>query len=157
MGAQTALANTIPNCLVDAEGSRQVWQGYNLLMQMQEQGSLREYVVVALGTNGNVNAPDKIEQIIADIQPGTRLIFVTPYDGRANSTWYSYITAEYMRTLPERYPFVTVADWVAVIEPSAYLLGSDKIHIGGQPTAIEMYVNCIIDAIAVAAGKPAKS
>jgi len=156
MGARKDLTDKISNCFVDAEGSRQIWQGYDLLMEMQKEDRLREYIVVALGTNGNANAPEKIEQIIADIRPGHRLIFVTPYDGRANPGWHSYKTAEYMRTLPEKYPFVTVADWAEVIVPHAYLLGSDKIHIGGQQTAIDLYTSCIIDAIGVAAGKPAK-
>ena len=156
MGARKNLIATIPDCVVDAEGSRQIWQGYDLLMDLQKQGSLREYVVIALGTNGNKNSLDKIEQIIADISPGHRLVFVTPYDGRATPTWSSYKSAEYIRGLPEKYGFVTVADWAETIKPDAYLLGSDKVHIGGQPTAIDMYTNCIIDALGAAAGKPAK-
>jgi len=156
LGARTNLTNTIPDCTVDATGSRQIWQGYNLLMDLQRRGRVPEYVVIALGTNGNANAPAKIEQIIADVQSGTRLIFMTPFDGRANSTWHSYRTMEYMRTLPEIYPFVTIADWAAIIEPESRLLGSDRIHIGGNRTAINMYTNCIIDAINTASGKPAK-
>jgi hypothetical protein len=156
MGARRDLIDKIPNCYVDAEGNRQIWQGYNLIMDLQKQDRLREYIVVALGTNGNTNAPDKIEQIIADVMPGHRLVFVTPYDGRATPSWSSYKTAEYMRTLPDKYPFVTVADWVEVITPQARLLGSDKVHISGSQTAIDLYTGCIIDALGVAAGKPAK-
>jgi len=156
LGARKNLTDTIPDCYVDAEGSRQVGQGYNLLMQLQSQDRLREYVVVALGTNGNANSPGKIDQIIADIQPGHRLVFVTPYDGRATPTWHSYKTAEYIRTLPEKHPFVTVADWAETIAQNASLLGSDKVHIGGQKAAVELYTNCIIEALNVASGKPAK-
>ena len=156
LGARRNLTETIPNCTVDAEQSRQIWQGYNLLMKMQESNRLREYIVIALGTNGNQNSPDKLEQLIADIRPGCRLILVTPYDGRATPQWSSYITAEYMRTLPEKYPFVTVADWAEVITPNAQLLGADKVHISGSKTAVDLYTNCIIDALSVAAGKPAK-
>ena len=156
MGARRDLADAIPDCHVDVEGSRQIWQGYNILMSLQEQGRLREYVVVALGTNGNANAFDMIEQIIADVSPGHRLVFVTPYDGRATPSWFSSRAAEYMRTLPGVYSFVTVADWAETILPHARLLGSDKVHISGSPAAVELYVNCIIDALAVAAGRPAK-
>jgi len=156
LGARKNLMDTIPDCYVDAEGSRQVGQGYNLLMQLQSQDRLREYVVVALGTNGNANSPGKIDQIIADILPGHRLVFVTPYDGRATPTWHSYKTAEYIRTLPEKYPFVTVADWAETVTPNASLLGSDKVHIGGQRAAVDLYTNCIIEALNAASGKPAK-
>ena len=127
------------------------------MMSMQKKGLVREYIVIALGTNGNKNAQDKIEQIIADINPGHRIIFVTPYDGRATPKWYSYQTAEYIRTLPEKYSFVTVADWAEAIAPHANLLGSDKVHIGGQQTAIDIYTSCITDALSTAAEKPVKA
>ena len=156
LGARSALTNTIPNCYVDAQGSRNLSQGYNLLMQWQTADRLREYVVVALGTNADNNYIQRINQIIADIQPGTRLIFVTPYDGRWSSSWISYKTTQYLRSLSSTYSFVTVADWAAAIEPNANLLGADKLHIGGNSTLITMYVNCIVDAINVASQKPEK-
>ena len=61
-----------------------------------------------------------------------------------------------MRTLPGKYPFVTVADWAELIAAQASLLGSDKIHIGGVQAAVDLYTNCIIDAINAAASKSAK-
>ena len=63
---------------------------------------------------------------------------------------------EYMRTLPEKHPFVTIADWAYAIGQKSEVLGADKIHIGGNKEGIEIYVNCIIDAISEAGEKPAK-
>ena len=156
MGAAKSLRDSIPDCYVDAAGSRQIWQGYDILMDWQEEERLREYVVVALGTNQNSNALDSIDRIIEDLPPGHRLILVTPYDRKATEKRTIYKTAEYMRTLPELYPFVTVADWAAAIEPESHLLGSDSIHIGGNSTAIGIYTDCITDAIARASEKPYK-
>ena len=157
LGARKSLVASIPNCVADTEGSRQIWQGYDLIMQLQSQGTLREYVVVSLGTNQNKNAFEKIDQIIADIAPGHRLIFVTPYNGRyldQSNLWYK--TGVYMREQAEKYPFVTVADWAREIEKQPQLLGSDKIHVGGNETAISLYTNCVIDGINRAKDKPAK-
>jgi len=157
LGARKSLVESIPDCVADTEGSRQIWHGYDLIMELQTQGTLREYVVVSLGTNQNKNAFEKIDQIIADIAPGHRLIFVTPYNGRyldQSNLWYR--TGEYMREQAEKYPFVTVADWSREIEQQPQLLGSDKIHVGGNGTAISLYTNCVIDGLNRAKDKPAK-
>jgi hypothetical protein len=156
LGARRRLLADIPNSHVDAEGSRNLVEGYDIIMDLQRQNRLREYVVVSLGTNGHSSFATMIDRIVADINPGHRLIFVTPFNGRAVSTWSSYRTTGYMRSLPERFPFVTIADWNAAIAPNVHLMGSDQIHIGGNVQAIEIFVNCIINAIRIAGEKPAK-
>ncbi|MDR0448170.1 MAG: hypothetical protein LBH07_05835 [Treponema sp.] len=156
MGARRKMMETIPNCIINAEGSRQMAEGYKLLMQLQNNNSLREYVIIALGTNANSNAPGFIEKIITDIRPGHRLIFVTPFNAAMNSSWITYRIMQYIRTLPENYPFVTVADWAALVVNQPEIFGSDKVHIGGTPRAINLYVNMIIEAIDTAGIKPAK-
>jgi hypothetical protein len=151
-----ALLDTIPDSHVDANYSRQMAHGYEILMQWQREDRLREYVVIALGTNGNVNAQDMIEKIIDGLDPGHRLIFVTPYDGRGNPAWMSWVTAEYMRPLPDRYPFVTVADWADLIHPYRHLLQSDYVHMNGRETAINLYTTLIVESIFLASQKPPK-
>ncbi|MCL1813380.1 MAG: acyltransferase, partial [Treponema sp.] len=156
LGARKKLTESIPDCYVDAEGSRQMWQGYNLIMALQKNHSLREYVVVSLGTNQNINSLDYINKIIDDLQSGHRLIFVTPYNAAMNESWMTYKIMQYLRTLPDIHPFITVADWALQIDKQPQLLGSDKVHIGGNTTAINLYINCIINAINNAAAKPAR-
>jgi peptidoglycan/LPS O-acetylase OafA/YrhL len=156
LGARRNLSVSIANCHVDVEGSRQMYQGYYLMSALQNNDSLREYVVIALGTNQNVNSFNYIEQIISDLRPGHRLIFVTPYNGAMNESWITYKIMQYLRQLPALYPFVTVADWAELIGNQPMFLNADKIHIGGNTPAINLYTNCIIDAIGAAAAKPAK-
>ena len=156
LGARTALLDAVPGIAVDAEGSRQMWQGYEYIMELQEEGALQEYVVIALGTNGNENSFEYVDKIIADINPGHRLIFVAPYNGQGGERSVTYRTAVYIRGMPELYDFVTVADWSALILPDPEIIGFDRIHIGGNDTAIELFVNCIIDALQIAGTKPAK-
>lgn len=157
LGAGQYLRETIPDCFVNAQGSRRIFEGYDLLMRWQEEGSLREYVVVALGTNTNKNAYESIDRIIADIEPGHRLIFVTPYYGKQlNQKYIWYQTGVYMRKMQDSHPFVTVADWAALIEKQPKLLGADKAHIGGNEKAIRLFTGCIAAAIEEASKKPAK-
>jgi hypothetical protein len=156
LGAARKLSESIPNCYVDASGSRNMGQGYRLLMEMQNNGTLREYVVVALGTNQNPNSVSMIEKIIEDINPGHRLIFVTPYNGAMDETWNTYQIMQYIRTLPDKYSFITVADWAALIQMQPVFLGFDRIHIGGNTAAVNLYVDNIITAIVASIMKPEK-
>jgi len=154
LGARKTLIDTIPNCDVDAAGNRQIWQGHKLLLEMQEASNLAEYIVIALGTNANRNYAESIENIIADMRPGHRLIFVTPFNGKLAADSITNQSAQYIRTLPDIYPFVTVADW-AGIEGLKDIIRADYIHIAGNKAATTLYVNNIINAINEAALKPA--
>ena len=156
MGAAKSLRENIANCYVDAKGSRQLGAGYDIIMGWKRDDRLRKVLVVALGTNQNKDYAATIEKIINDVPSGCRIVFVTPYEKGASSGKTLTKIAGHMRTLPGKYSFVTVADWAAAIDPNANLLGSDKIHIGGNPRAIEIYTECISSAIATANAKPAK-
>ncbi|MCL2045383.1 MAG: acyltransferase [Oscillospiraceae bacterium] len=156
LGARNMLLESIADSYVDTEGSRQLGAGYNLMMELQNNGELREYVVIALGTNVNSAYETLITNIINDLNPGHRLVFVTPFDGRyLGSTSTSVKTAEYMRTLPDLYSFVTVADWHSLVSTQTSLLASDNVHMGGDSSR-RLLTNCIIEALEVAANKPAK-
>lgn len=157
LGARRQLIQKIPVCTVDARGSRSIEDGYRILMRMQQRGELKEYIVVALGANVTENVFKRINQLIANLEPGHRLIFVTPYNGRLmSSTSITQRTAEYMRTLPDKFPFVTVADWAAFIGTNKQLLGSDRLHIGGNGQAVRQYALLIMQALDEAKAKPAK-
>jgi len=125
-------------------------------VDLQKRGELREYVVIALGTNGTNNYESFFTQMIEDIEPGHRIIIVTPFDGRTNdNSRILNATAEWMRGLPAIYDFVTIADWNALISTQVNLLAGDKVHMGGQ-TSMDLYAGMVADAIRVASQGPAK-
>ncbi|MCL2343662.1 MAG: acyltransferase [Firmicutes bacterium] len=156
LGAQTALVKAIPDCSVDAQVSRATAAGIDVLADLQAKGELREYVVIALGTNGSSDYEKQLTQIIDLIEPGHRLVFVTPFDGRANeNAKLTNATAEWERTLPDQYDFVTIADWNALAGEHLDALAKDKVHMGGD-SARELYTGCVAAALNIAAGKPAK-
>lgn len=156
LGARKRLLESIPNSAVDAKGSRSLLDGYNLLMDMQKSESLGEYVVISLGTNGISDANLYIEKIIDELSPGHKLVFVTPFDGHWNETWKSYKTMQYLRTLKDKYPFVTITDWAEEISKQPQLLGADKTHIGGNSEAINLFINKIVEGLNEAASRRAK-
>lgn len=156
LGAQATLMKNIPDCYVDAGVSRQIKAGYDVLIDLQEKEELREYVVIALGTNGHHNFADLMTQIIDGLNSGHRLIFVTPFDGRANENANILNeTAEWLRDLPNQYDYITIADWHALISTQANLLAGDRVHLGG-PTSMSLYSDCIAEALIIASQKPMK-
>ncbi|GHU41904.1 acyltransferase [Clostridia bacterium] len=156
LGAQTTLKNTISDCYVDAKVSRSIDAGYQVMMDLQNSGELREYVVIALGTNGSNSYAKLLTKFIDSLEPGHKLIFVTPFDGRSNENAAAVTkTTDWVRNLPGQYPFVTVADWAKVISSQTNLLAGDKVHMGGQ-SAMNLYAQCVADAITAASGKPGK-
>ena len=156
MGAQGALVNTISNCIVDSEVSRQVRAGADLVTSKQNRGELREYVVIALGTNGTNNYARYFTDIIEALNPGHRLIIVTPFDGRSNNNARAVAnTAVWLRDLPGQYDFITIADWNAVISDQQSLLAGDRVHMGGQ-AGRALYAELIQEAIYTASRRPAK-
>ena len=156
LGAQATLVNTIPDCYVDATTNRTVSEGLGIVRGMQNRGELREYVVIALATNGTDQYERLLTQIIDAIEPGHRVIFVTPYDGRTNNNarWVNE-TAEWIRGLPAQYEFITVADWNELIGTQSNLLAGDRVHMGGIES-MRLYASMVAEAIAAASEKPVK-
>lgn len=156
LGARKKLKEIIADSYVDTKGNRSLLDGYNILMELQKSNNLGEYIVIALGTNGCDNWDLYIKKIIDELFPGHRLIFVTPYNGNWNETWKSYQTMQYLRDIKDKYYFVTVADWADKISKTPELLGSDKTHIGGNATAINMFVDTILEGMNDSAAKNVK-
>lgn len=153
VGAMDAIRSAIPYSHIDATVSRQIAAGGALMYEMQQNGQLSEYVVIALGTNFNRNYPAQLAAIAQSLNPGHRLIFVTPFSGRPGSS--SPQVAEFIRGLEEQYDFVTVADWHAAISEAPHLLSGDRIHMGGAESR-QLFASVIKEAVERASERPAK-
>ena len=124
------------------------------MTSLQNRGKLGEYVVIALGTNGTQDYAKYLTQIIDALEPGHRLIFVTPFDGRTNkNSKLVNMTAAWISELPNQYDFITIAEWHDLIKPHISLLAGDKVHMGG-PKSMKLYTDCIAKAISRASPKP---
>ena len=150
LGAADILRQTIGSIVVDAEVSRNMFSGAELITDYAQKGELGEYVVLALFTNPLNVMEDPTNDTIAAIPAGHKVIAVTPY-GKD----YMEKTAEMVRRLPQWYDFITVADWNAAIRDHRDLLAGDGIHMKGDDSK-QIYANLIAQAIEQASKKPAK-
>ena len=71
-------------------------------------------------------------KIIHDLEPGHKLILMTPYNAQADADWNSSKLAVLERRLPAKYKFITIADWgkIAAQHPEVFK-GIDGVHFGG--------------------------
>jgi len=156
LGAKEALTDTIDNCYVEAKVSQGISGGYDVFADLKNRGELREYIVIALGTNSSGKYEELLTKFINDTNPGHRLVFVTPYDGRFNQNSDTVAkTAAWERKLESRYDFITIADWNTVIAAQENLLSNDRVHLGGAASA-QLFADCVAQALANASLKPKK-
>lgn len=158
LGVRQAILDQINDSRVDAEGGRRMEQANEVMKSQQEKKLLREYVIIACGTNTFDDYEKRIEELIATLNPGHKLIFVTPYDGRADETWNSQKLANYEQTLPKKYPFVTLADWNTLASEHKEIFGeSDTTHFAGNLEGEKLYMDMLQKTLAEAKNKPAKT
>ena len=155
LGADPLLRETIPNLLLDAEISRSLKAGRELLREWQDDGSLREYVVISLGSNSTNDWRAQIDGMLDELPAGCRVVFVTPYRGIPDPGVFDKEVATYYRALAETLPYVTVADWAEVAAERQELLAADKEHLGGD-RAMQLFTDVVLKGIAEAGRKAGK-
>jgi hypothetical protein len=110
------------------------------IQQHVDDGTLPETVVIQVGTN----APLRQEELdaILDLLVGRTVVVLTVHADIA------YIDAnnELIRSLPERYPNVKVADWDALVDSGAFTMMPDGINLSEEGRAL--YVQLILEALA---------
>ncbi|MDO5034559.1 MAG: acyltransferase family protein [Actinomycetaceae bacterium] len=144
VAAAEHLQDGLPGVQIDAEVSRWVYQGIELMSAASEDGSLRPYVVVALATNGPIE-PEQLDEMLEALGPNRRLVLVTGF-GPARTSWIEP-TAQLIREFAAEHPDnVRVADWNAAIRDHTDLLASDYVH----PTeeGAEIFAKVVLEALA---------
>lgn len=157
LGPRSFLLEQIPDSEVDAAGERTIQAAVDVLKAKLRTDTVRNNIILACGTN-SLPEPEKALEAFIDLVPeGRRLIIVTPYDGRAGEDWTSSRLLRYERTMEEKYPFVTIADWHGISQnhPEFYE-GTDLVHFYGIQKAYDAYAQMLKDAIAKAETKPKK-
>ncbi|WP_434433719.1 acyltransferase family protein [Lactiplantibacillus paraplantarum] len=158
LGTRSYLGAHVPNSSIDAEGDRTMNLAYKVMMNQQRNHTLRQYVVICIGTNALDDYEEQTMKIIHDLQPGHKLILMTPYNARADADWNSSKLAVLERRLPAKYKFITIADWgkIAAQHPEVFR-GTDGVHFGGIRAGDILYAKVINQALVVAKKTPAKS
>ena len=157
LGADRLLRETIPDSTIDMEVSRKLGMGREILREWQDEGSLREYVVIALGTNDGTEALVHLDAILEELPAGCRVVLVTPYLSKPEIGIDDREIAAYYRKLAQTLPYVTAADWAGAVAGRPELLGADGYHLNhSNSKAAQLYADVVLEGIAEAAGKEGK-
>ena len=125
LASAPALLEKLPGIAVDAEVSRSVWKGPEIIDALAARGELRDHVVIALGTNGAID--QQVLQQMADTVGRDRdLVLVNAYAPR---DWIPGVNNELAAFAAGR-TGVVVADWSTAIDRRKDLLAGDQIHPG---------------------------
>lgn len=128
LASAPALIERFPGIDVDAEVSRSVWVGPDIVGSVADSGQLREYVVIALGTNGPIDAAP-LDEILTIIGPDRHLVLVTSYAPRDWIPGVNETLTAFAADHPEQ---VHLADWAHAAEQNPDLLAGDQIHPSGE-------------------------
>lgn len=125
LASAPSLLTAFPGIAVDAEVSRSIWAGPGILERLADADALRPNVVVALGTNGEVDR-GVLEQMAQIVGPDRTLVLVNAHAPR---DWIPGVNAD-LADFAATAPNVWLADWDAAISSHEDLLADDGIHPG---------------------------
>jgi len=127
LASAPGLLERFPGIDVDASVSRSMWAAPGILQQLADAGRLRPYVVVALGTNGPVDA-GSLEEVARITGPDRTLVLVNAYAPR---DWIPGVNAD-LAAFVRSHPGTVLADWSGAIAPRTDLLAGDHVHPGAE-------------------------
>ncbi len=125
LASAPGLLERFPGIEVDATVSRSMYAAPDILRDLADAGRLRPYVVLALGTNGPIDA-DTLAEILGIIGPDRQLVLVT---ASAPRSWIPGVNDE-IAAFARSHRDVQVADWAGAIAPHRDLLAGDEVHPG---------------------------
>ncbi len=130
---------------------------YQVMIDQQYNHTLREYVVVCVGTNALDDYAVQTMKLVHDLDKGHKLIFMTPYNANADDSYISTKLGNLERKLPAKYKFITIADWgkIASQHPDVFD-GTAGVHFSGRPSGDILYAKVINQGLKDAQETPVK-
>ncbi|GHU35781.1 acyltransferase [Bacilli bacterium] len=145
VGVVPYLSMILPDADVEAQVGLNLDSILDLFEKQVKAGTLGKYVVISAGANVTNDMTADVQKIIDSAPKGTRLVFVTPYDGKNKAVLNEFST--YLKSLPAKYPWVAIADWATYIEPQDNRLWADKIHFAGKQDVAVDYLNLLAQSL----------
>ena len=143
VSAERQLEEAIPGASIDGRVSRGMTAGVSIYREWMTLGLVEEndIIVFALANNVENGTITSLDSLIGDIGPKQSLVLVTGH-GLENMRPIN----EYIRTLPDKYSFIVVADWDEAISANSSWLADDGIHISDS-RGNKLYADVIVDAL----------
>ena len=123
LAAAPALLEHLPGIQIDAAVSRSMWAGPGIVQHLADTGQLRRYVVVALGTNGPVDA-GSLAELRRIAGPDRQVILVNSFAPR---NWIEGVNRDLADFAADNRG-TWIADWSSAIAGQTQLLAGDNIH-----------------------------
>jgi peptidoglycan/LPS O-acetylase OafA/YrhL len=140
LASAAELQAEFPGITIDAAVSRGMRAAPEILAAQRAAGTLRDVVVVGLGTNGEISPAD-LAAIMRVIGPTRELIMVNAF---ADRDWTAGVNAQLADFSTHR-SRVALADWHDAIAPHVDVLAGDGIHPG--PTGGAIYADTVAAAL----------
>lgn len=122
--ASPALRADYPGIDIDAKSNRQWPAVVDAIESALEQGTVRDVVIIAAGTNAGLKDPAPLVEALDALGPDRLVVLVNIYH---SSSWIPE-SNENMASVAADYPNVVVADWAGTITDHLDELQPDGIH-----------------------------
>ncbi|MGT2799567.1 acyltransferase family protein [Streptococcus marmotae] len=157
--ASEGIQSLLPNAQLDGAVSRNLSEADKLVQLYQNSHSLKENVVIALGTNTSENYQELLDELVERFPKGHRLIFVTPYDGNnASGQALAYQIGQYERQLAEKYDYIGIADWYKVAKENPHIwTNTDLVHFNLATDGATLFAQTIQSAVEKAEQQPVRT
>lgn len=129
--AGDALTAKFPTAIIDSQSNRNLADAVEIVKNYTANGSLPKNLVLAVGVNEITNFKEVLDDLLAQLPSGTRLVLVTPYNGNYVDEPTATVNQlkEYELQLAKKYSYITVADWSKVAKEHPEIWeGTDKVH-----------------------------
>ena len=134
LASQYSLSEAMPGVVIDAAESRSIQAAPTIIAQHAANGTLGNYVVVSLATNGAIS-DGNVDAVLDAVGPERKVVFVTAF-GPPRASWIpdsNRAIASAAQRHPDR---VLVADWYTAIADHTDLLAGDAVHPGREGAKI---------------------
>lgn len=136
LASAQALADRLPGIVIDAKVGRQAYEAPDQLSELAVEGKLRHYVILALGTNGDL--PDGLlDDVRRRIGAERVLVLVTVHVPRSWQDSVNQVLTGYAAA----HPGTVLIDWNATVSPYPNLLWDDATH--PRPSGAEVYADLV--------------
>lgn len=139
LGASPVVKKALPNSIIDAKESRQVWQAMDSLKSLNQKGQLADTVIIALGSNGTFKERSG-QELIDYLGSGRKIYWVTTYGVQ----WQDAVNKE-IRKLAKENKNIEIVDWAVKAKDHPNWFYNDGIHLNEDGKKV--YAKLILESI----------
>ena len=143
LGTELRLHERLPGVFINAEVSR-AWPAFPPIADwLNGEGNLRDYVVLALATNGSFTDED-VASMFQKLGPDRKIVLVTGF-GPDSDYWITQANEKIAEVAAAHPDQVRVADWRPIAQAHQDHLAGDRVHPDQEAAAL--YADEVVRAL----------